>query len=69
MLPKNGENSVWKNLAGDFAVTVSAKNFIQSALSCTVSDKNVFLSIMQKFMMAAKNGGKSISGKKCQMTL
>ena len=37
---------------------LGVKNYVQIALSCTVSKKNAFLHFTQKFKMAAKNGRK-----------
>ena len=39
----------------DSADTLKVKNFIEIALSCTISEINVFLHFSQKFKMAAKN--------------
>ena len=39
----------------DSADTLKVKNFIEIALSCTISEINVFLHFTQKFKMAAKN--------------
>ena len=44
--------------------TVWAKNFVKTALSLNVSEKNVFLRFTQNFKMAAKREGKSIFDKK-----
>ena len=46
-----------------------AKNVVKVALSQTFSEINAFLHFKQTFKIAAKNGGKTIFGKKCQMTL
>ena len=45
------------------------KNFVEIALSGTVSEINAFLCFTQKFKMAAKNGGKTIFEKSHQYTL
>ena len=39
-------------------VQPGGKNFIESVLSCTISEIKVFLCFMQEFKMAAKIGGK-----------
>ena len=44
----------------DSADILRVKNFVEIALSCTVSEINTFLHLMQKFKMAAKSGGKAI---------
>ena len=46
--------------------TLRVKTFIEIALSCTISKINAFLRFMQKFKMAAKNGGKTIFGESRQ---
>ena len=43
-------------------------NFVEIALSPTVSDINAFLHFTQKLKMTAINGRKMIFGKKWQMT-
>ena len=42
----------------DSADTLGVKNLVKIALSCTVSEKNMFLSFTQKFKMAAKMMGR-----------
>ena len=51
------------------ANTLGIKNVIKISLSRTVSEIKVFLCFMQKFKMAAKNGGQAILGKNRQTTL
>ena len=50
----------------DSADTLWFKNFVEIALSRTVSKINVFLHFTQKFKMAGHNGGKSIFGESRQ---
>ena len=50
----------------DSADTLWFKNFVEIALSRTVSKIHVFLHFTQKFKMAAQNGGKSIFGESRQ---
>ena len=51
------KNDFCKKSPVDFADTLWVKNFVEIALSRSVSEKNVFLRLTQKFKMAAKNGG------------
>ena len=44
----------------DSADTLWAKNFVEIALSRSVSEINTFLHFTQKFKMAAKSGGKTL---------
>ena len=44
--------------------TLWAKNLVKTALSCTISERNVFLHFTQNFKMAAKKDRKAIFGKK-----
>ena len=53
----------------DCRYALRVKNFIKIILSRTIAEINVFLLFMQKFKMAAKNGGKVIFGKVYQKTL
>ena len=46
--------------------TLWVKNFVVTALSRSISEINIFLCFTQKFKMAAKSGGKTISAKSCQ---
>ena len=48
-----------EKLPVDSAATLWIKNFVQIALSRSVSEINVFLRLTQKFKMAAKSGGKT----------
>ena len=63
------ENNFWQNIADDSVYTLRSKNFIEMAVSCTVSEINAFLHFTQKFNMAVKNGRKTIFRKKLQITL
>ena len=47
----------------DSADTLCIKNFVEIALSHSISEINMFLHLMQKFKMAAKSGGKMIFAK------
>ena len=58
--PKERENDYWGNLPVDSGDTLQVKNFVEIALSRTVSEMNAFLHFTQKFKMAAKNGRKMI---------
>ena len=46
------------------ADTLRVQNFVEIALSHTISEMNVLLRFTQKFKMAAKSGGKAIFVKK-----
>ena len=50
----------------DSADILHVKNFVEIALSRSVSDINRFLCLTQKFKMATKSGGKMIFAKSCQ---
>ena len=50
----------------DSADTLWVKNFVEIALSRSVSEINMFLHFTQKFKMAAKSGGKMIFEKSRQ---
>ena len=60
------ENDFWEKLKVDSADTLRVKNFVEIALSRSVSEINAFLHFMQKFKMAAKSGGRTIFAKSCQ---
>ena len=60
------ENHFWEKLPVDSVDTLWVKNFVEIALSHSVSEINTFLRFMQKFKMAAKSGGKMIFGKSRQ---
>ena len=45
---------------------MSVKNFVEIALSRSVSEINAFLHLRQKFKTAVKSGGKTIFGKSRQ---
>ena len=50
----------------DSADTLRVKDFVEIALSHSVSKKNTLLSLRQRFKMAAKSGVKMIFGKSHQ---
>ena len=56
----------WEKSPVDSIYTLLVKNFVEIALSRSVSEMNTFLHFTQKFKMAAKSGGKTIFGKSCQ---
>ena len=60
------ENDFWEKSPVDSADTLWVKNFIEIALSRSVSEINVFLHLRQKFTMAAKSGRKTSFGKSRQ---
>ena len=71
---QDGCQKWWKSDFGekspvDSTDTLGIKNFVEIALSYTVSEINTFLRFMQKFKMAAKNGGKAIFAKIWQYIL
>ena len=53
------ENDFCKKSPVDSADTLWVKNFVEIALSRSVSETNTFLCLTQKFKMAAKSGGKT----------
>ena len=55
-----GKQFLGKNLSDDCADTMGVKNFVEIALSRTVSEINALLHFTQKFKMAVKNGRKTI---------
>ena len=60
MAAKNGgKNKFWETIAEDSVYTLGVKNFVEIALSRTISKINMFLYFMQKFKIAIKNGGKT----------
>ena len=59
------ENDFWEKSPVDSEGTLWVKNFVKIALSRTVSEIAAFLRFLQKFKMAAKNGWKTIFGKRC----
>ena len=63
------ESDFWEKLPVESTDTLWVKNFVEIALSRTISKKNVFLHFRQKFKMAAKNGKKVIFVKSRQYTL
>ena len=70
MVTKMGGKMIFgKKVPDDSTDTLGVKNFVEIALSRTVSEINAFLRFTQKFKMATKNDGKTIFGKKCQITL
>ena len=58
----------FERVTDDSAYTLWAKTFFEIDLSRTVSHINAFLCFTQIFKMVTKNGGKTIFGKKWQMT-
>ena len=60
------KNNFWGKLPEDSADTLWVKNFVEIALTRSVSEINTFLRLTQKFKMAAKSGGKTIFAKSCQ---
>ena len=67
--PKLRETDFWEKSPVDSADTLVFKNFAKITASFTFCEINVLLHFMQKFKMAAKNGGKTIFGKSHQLTL
>ena len=68
---KDGRQKWWKNdflgkLTEDSQDTPWVKNFVEIALSHSVSEMNSFLCLTQKFKMVAKKGGKMIFAKSLQ---
>ena len=61
MAAKSGGKVIFfKKLPVDSAYTLWVKNFVEIALSRTISDINALLHFTQKFKIAAKSGGKVI---------
>ena len=58
------EKDFWEKSPVYFRDTLWVKNFVEIALSHSISEVNVFLRLMQKFKMAAKSGGKTFFCKK-----
>ena len=56
------ENDFCEKPPVDSADTLQVKNFVEIALSRSVSEMNAFLRFTQKFKMAKKSGGKIVSG-------
>ena len=54
------ENNFWEKSPVASANTLQVKNFVEIALSHSVSEINAFLHFMQKFKMAAKSGRETI---------
>ena len=63
-----GKCFLGEKLPVDSTDSMRVKNFVESALPHTVCKMNTFLHFMQKFKMAAKNGGKVIFKKIHQYT-
>ena len=53
------ENYFWEKSPVDSADNLRVKNFVEIALSHSISAINRFLRFTQKFKMAAKSGGKT----------
>ena len=60
------ENNFCEKSPVDCADTLWVKNFVEIALSRSISEINVFLHLTQKFKMTAKSGGKMIFAKSRQ---
>ena len=61
MVTKSGGKVIfWEKSSVDSADTLWVKNFVEIALSRTINEINAFLYFTQKFIMADKNGGKTI---------
>ena len=54
------ENDFWEKSPVDSADNLRVKNFMEIALSRSISEINGLLRFTQKFKMAAKSGGKTI---------
>ena len=52
------ENDFWQQMPDNSSDILGIKNFVEIALSHTVSEMNEFLRFMKNFKMAAKNGRK-----------
>ena len=68
---KNGrqkcpKNDFWQKVADD-PTTMGVKNFVEVALSRTITETIVYSA--EKFKMATKNDEKTIFGENCQLTL
>ena len=64
MAAKNGRKMTFgKKLPVESVDILEAKNFVQIAVFCSISELNVFLHFTQKFKMATKNGRKTVCGK------
>ena len=50
-------------------IPLGPKKIIKSSLSCTVFATNAFFAFYAEIQDGHKNGGKTIFGKKCQMTI
>ena len=60
------ENDFWEKSPVDSADNLPVKNFVEIALSRSISKINRFLCFTQKFKMAVKSGRKTIFAKKRQ---
>ena len=60
------ENDFWEKSPVNSRHILWVKNFDEIALSRSVSEIDAFLHLMQKFKMAAKSGGKTMSWKSRQ---
>ena len=69
MAAKNGGKVIIVKSRQQTAYTLWVKNFVEIALSRTVSKINALLHFTQTFKMAAKSGGKVIFVKSRQYTL
>ena len=62
-------NDFCKTSPVDSADILWVKNFVEIALSRSISEINGFLRLTQKFKMSAKSGVKTIFRKSCNYTL
>ena len=60
------ENNFCEKSPVDSADTLRIKNFVEIAVFCTISEISIILHLTQKFMIAAKSGGKTIFAKRRQ---
>ena len=60
MAAKSGGKAIFVKSPVDSVYTLRVKNFVEIALSRTISEINALLRFMQKFKMAAESGGKAI---------
>ena len=69
MPTKNGRKTLSGTRCQMTVHTFGVKYSIETTLSCTVFEINMFLCFVQKFKMATKTAGKTVFGKMCQITL
>ena len=63
MAAESGEKTILRKVTSGLC---GSKNFVQIALSDSISEINTFLCLTQKFKMAAKSGRKMIFAKSGQ---